>query len=299
MTHRFSIITPFANASKYYDTYIESLIASAKYDKNSFELILIDNNTNTLDFDPTFSKILSPLSIHTRQIKYRDIPSSYAARNYGANFSSSSLLCFVDIDCIFTTSWMEQINIYFSSSSLEMICGSIICYCENDSPFTIYDDLVYLNRSFYKGFPIGQTANLVCPKEIFEACNQFSDATSGADILFCKKAIDMGYTIIENPSLRLLHPLRTSLKALFSKIKRVSKGQRPTSSYKTFLACIKSFCCLFLLLDFWLFLLLLFKSNYFKTTSMFMILKCIIAGSLFSFSFRVLRTFNLIIFLLS
>lgn len=98
----FSIITPFFNAKKYFDLYLQKL-KDQSY--TNWECILIDDYSEDNGFekikllinnDPRIKVYKNPLS--------KNIKSPYQARNYGITKAKGEYICFLDIDDY----WLEN-----------------------------------------------------------------------------------------------------------------------------------------------------------------------------------------------
>lgn len=292
MTYSFSIITPFSNATKYYQPYVNSLLSASSHCNLSFEILLVDNNIDSPSIDEDLLQLIAKIP-NSILLKYTEVASSYAARNFGASHASAPILCFIDIDCIFTSDWFNSISSFPLEYLNYIVCGMIQTYSPEITPSSIYDDLNFLNISYYRCNPLGQTANLLCPRYIFKACGGFNQVESGADIQFCKRAIETGYGTKLVKSFVILHPLRTSISAVFSKLKRVASGQIPSSRLSKLRALIKNLLLALTNLDLLRFLILLSRSQYLFTSSYLMIFNSFLHAAFFSLYFRLRRTYVL------
>src|SRR4051812_18060031 len=107
-----SVIICSYNRADYIIGALESLNAQT-LDKKKFEVHVVDNNSidNTSDLVQEYISQHSPLNL--RYLTESKQGASFA-RNTGAAFSSSPLLCFMDDDAVAEKEYLERILHFFS-----------------------------------------------------------------------------------------------------------------------------------------------------------------------------------------
>lgn len=102
MSEFISVIIPAYNAQKTIKKCLDSILAS-NYDKNLFEVIVVDNNS----FDETASLIKS----YENVIYLKETTQGRSfARNSGAKIAKGSLLAFVDSDVFIEKDWLKYLS---------------------------------------------------------------------------------------------------------------------------------------------------------------------------------------------
>lgn len=133
-----SLIVPTYNRSKFLNASLESF-KNQSLSKNSFEIIVVDNNSK----DETKNVVLS--FIHNNKdvdIKYVFEKSQglHYARNSGVINASGKIIVFGDDDIIATTDWLKNIlNEFETNEDVGIVGGKIIPMWKSNPPRWVYD----------------------------------------------------------------------------------------------------------------------------------------------------------------
>ncbi|WP_231757168.1 glycosyltransferase [Microbulbifer elongatus] len=217
----FSVIVPVYNQWQFIPGLIDKLRLQS-YGVEDVEVLLVDNGSSEL-------QVPDELPENVR-VLYCEDRGSYAARNFGARFSSGNWLVFTDADCLPETEWLEQIARAISSSNGEnrIIAGGIDSYCEEVNPtlYEIYDIVRGIPQERYVSHGYGATANLTVPRKAIDMLEGFNHQLySGGDADFCRRARNQGFDIVYVSSALAQHRTRSSWEEIATKARRVKGGQ--------------------------------------------------------------------------
>ena len=221
-----SIIIPVFNGLEYLDSFIGSYIEMIERESILHEVIIVDN-TSTDNFKSRLLVVIAEKKLSNwHYFSYVEKQSSYAARNYGVSVSKGNILGFVDIDCVFTSNWLVEVNKYQEEKAL-YVAGNVKLYSQYMKPniFEAYDFTASFQLERYKKKKVGITANLIVPKDVCVKVGGFDEVMSGGDIAFCQKCQAYHFTYIFDSNLLVTHPARKSYADIVQKMKRVSIGQ--------------------------------------------------------------------------
>lgn len=147
------------------------------------------------------------------------------ARNAGAAAARGRILAFTDADCLPEPGWISA-----GVAALERadIAGGhmvVMIEREGGGPRTgaeafetvfAFDNRTYVER---KGFSV--TANLFCPRRVFDAVGPFKNGLS-EDLEWCHRARDRGFSITYAADATVAHPARADWAQLLKKWKRLN-----------------------------------------------------------------------------
>lgn len=212
-----SIIVPVYDAQENIAQLIESLL-SQKYHNDLLEIIIVDNNSTdqTREIARRF-----PVTL----LEKNDVQSSYAARNEGIKNAAGDYLAFTDADCIATDYWLSEGISALISESADLAAGKVEFYFSKEKTAAeMYDSITHLQgKQYVTEKQAAQTANLFVKASLFKNVGLFSEAVSGADVTWTKKAADNGFKLIYIPKAVVRHPTR-KLKQLLKKRFRTGAG---------------------------------------------------------------------------
>lgn len=187
-------------------------------DAGDFEIIVVDNAEK--HNPPERIRSINGISlIHEQK------PGSYAARNAGASVAKGRYLAFTDSDCLPDRTWLESAEMLFEQEQCDLIGGRIDLFrVENSSDWAyIYERYTAFpqSRNVPKGHSV--TANLLMRRDVFEQLEGFNhEIKSGGDWEFSRRAVEAGFRLIYGDEVRVKHPARETVAAIFKKQKRFS-----------------------------------------------------------------------------
>lgn len=182
-----SVIVPIYNG----EDDLPDLLAGLQgqdYPRDRVDYWLVDNGSR--DRTPEILRAAAQSQdIQIHALTYRDIQSSYAARNAGILAATGQILAFTDADCQPEPSWLRELVQPFADPAVGLVAGGIQAlpsqhwlerYAERQGTLSQTNTL---NHSF---LPYGQTANLAVRAEVFPQAGLFRPhLTTGGDADFC------------------------------------------------------------------------------------------------------------------
>ena len=217
-----SVIIPVYNDGRRLQ-YCLSALEKQTYPKESFEVIVVDNNS-----DERIGPIVNeyPHAVLT----YEQQPGSYVARNKGLSIAKGEIIAFTDSDCIPAVDWIEKgVSKLIQTDNCGLVAGKIELTFQNakrPTPVEIYESLTAFDqKNKVESFKHGVTANLFTYKRIFEKVGLFNpELKSGGDVEWGKRVYHYGYRQSYAANCCVQHPARRTLAQLFFKTSRVEGG---------------------------------------------------------------------------
>jgi len=223
-----SIIIPVYNSSFFLPHLFDSLI-SQQIEKNTYEVIFVDNNSFDNSALLIKSFINSNAGINGRYLKYSDKQSSYMARNYGVAASNGNILAFTDADCILDRNWLKNIYTFYINNKNQnvIVAGDIKLIIENSqSIWENFDFIGFLNNEqTFKSKHGAATANLIVPKHIFYNVGEFLPIKSGGDFEWSVRAYKTKFFFEFKPDIIIYHPTRKTYSEIRKKFIRIAEGR--------------------------------------------------------------------------
>jgi len=215
-----SIIIPVYNNPDGIKKLLDSVL-NQSIKRDLYEVIVVDNNST----DRTRDVIRRyPVELKVE----RDIQSSYAARNRGLKEAKGDFIAFIDSDCIPTETWLESGIEPLYNNKADMVAGGIEFLpnqLEDRSLAQLYDSLFNIQMQEAKKGKKAPTANLFCKWDVIDKVGLFStQAISGEDIEWTKRATEAGFNLVYQPESLVYHPSR-DFKSLLQKYHRIGIGQ--------------------------------------------------------------------------
>ena len=217
-----SVIIPVFNDNERLALCLES-IANQTYPKAKYEIILVDNNSDSspADIISKFDNVI----LETEQKNRGD-----AARNKGLSVAKGEVIAFTDSDCIPAPDWIEKgVSMLVNHSDYGIVGGRLDVYPRNPekiSSVEMWDIIFAFNqKSHVEEGNFAVTANLFTRKNVFNKVGTFDDKlfTCG-DQEWGKRAFSHGIKIIYGDDVVIRHPARHSLKQFCKKEKRIISG---------------------------------------------------------------------------
>jgi GT2 family glycosyltransferase len=137
-----------------------------------------------------------------------------AARNIGVRHARSSMLCFIDADCVAHDNWLAALLERHAAGN--RIVGGSVCF-DTDSYWRLVDNLSMFHE-YMDTSPAGQrpylpTLNLLIERTVFDAVGPLDESLlRGEDIDWTIRARRAGFELCFEPSARVIHrPDRSGL----------------------------------------------------------------------------------------
>jgi glycosyltransferase involved in cell wall biosynthesis/GT2 family glycosyltransferase len=186
------------------------------------ELLLVDNTAD--------QEVESVPGAGIRLVRAPRERSSYYARNVGADAAGNDWLLFVDSDCRPSATLLDD---YFEAEvdpRCGILAGSVEAAPDQDATVARYARARgHLDESFHldaEPHPAGITANLMVRREVWDSLGGFHEGVkSGADIEFCWRAQDAGWTLTHVSAARVEHLHVETLAELVRKTSRHAAGR--------------------------------------------------------------------------
>ncbi|MCI2239880.1 glycosyltransferase [Paenibacillus sp. TRM 82003] len=156
-------------------------------------------------------------------------PGSYAARNAAVARASGDVLAFTDSDTLPDPSWVSA-AVRALDAGARVVAGRVRVYprdARRPHPVEAFEvvNAFRQDRTVPRGFAV--TANLVVPREVFDAVGPFDDGLlSGGDAQWCARAVAAGYPLTYVPDAVVRHPARESYAEAWKKLCRVQEGRQ-------------------------------------------------------------------------
>jgi glycosyltransferase involved in cell wall biosynthesis len=195
------------------------------YPGHLYEVIVVDN-----DSTEPIACIVERFA-HARLVREAR-HGSYAARNAGVERARGEVIAFTDADCVPAPGWLERGVARLTRDdecAVAVVAGRIEVFAQSrrrPNAVERYEMLVALAQvEFVNSYGFGATANLFTFMEVFERVGPFlAELKSGGDLEWGRRAKGRGYRLEYADDVRVSHPARSSLAALYSKMVRVTGG---------------------------------------------------------------------------
>ncbi|MBZ6075878.1 glycosyltransferase family 2 protein [Microvirga puerhi] len=208
-----AVIIPHYRDEERLDKCLGALAANDGFD--SVEVIVVDNDSG-IDLSPLSSKYPSV------QFVIETTRGAAATRNRGVRESSSSMLFFIDSDCVPAPNWLRAGRAALQKS--DIVGGSVDLFDETPPPRNgaqIFETVFAFNQRQYiekQGFSV--TANLLTWRHVFADVGGFRSRVS-EDVDWCHRALKKGYRLVFDDGVVVAHPTRRDLSDLTRKWKRM------------------------------------------------------------------------------
>lgn len=217
-----AVILPFAGTRAAAERSLAALAAIELGDHD--EVVVLDNQPGRAvpgSSEPRFSVVADSSE-----------RSSYYARNRGAEVASAEWLLFVDADCRPAPSILDE---YFAepiADGCAILAGGVIAAVGQQGFAARYArDRGHVSETFHvAGFSdvpaAGITANLLVRRAALEQVGGFHEGVfSGADVEFCWRVQDAGWTLVHRPSAKVEHEHAPTIAAALRKCRRYGAGR--------------------------------------------------------------------------
>lgn len=222
----YSIIIPVYNGALTLSLLLKS-IGDIEFNKDQFEITLIDNNSNDQSSNIIKNFISENHKLKVQYLFFDKVQSSYAARNYGVKHSKGDILIFTDSDCRFDSKYLKKLDQYVKTSNCHYILlgGRIVFNIQDPKNlWEVYDSISSLQNKTNANNNKSVTANLVCSIDVFRTVGEFNENTSGGDFEWTKRTLDFGFKLKYNDNITIYHPTRKTFREIKRKYYRFGLG---------------------------------------------------------------------------
>jgi len=218
-----AVVLPFAGTSAEARAMLEALAVIEL--RPGDEMVIVDNQPG--------GAVPEPAAEAFRVVADSDERSSYFARNRGTEESNAPWLLFLDADCRPTASLLDE---YFSEPPGDrcgIVAGGVVSLAGQPGFAAAYaSDRGHVSElPHVEGLdgapPAGITANLLVRREAFDGVGGFQEGVfSGADLEFCWRVQEAGWTLEHRPAARVEHAHSPTIAAGRRKARRYGSGRR-------------------------------------------------------------------------
>src|SRR5581483_5569464 len=195
------------------------------YPRENFEIIVVDN-ASTIEMSAIKDEF-----VDVRWLR-EDKPGSYAARNCGLQHASGEIIALTDSDCLPTPPWLENATAALAESRATILGGRIEFPAPAKGRLSVYEaleeatTLMIDHRRVIEERGLGFTANIITYMSVFERVGYFNpELKSSGDFEWIERAKERGEILKYADSVVVLHPRRSSFKAICGRRRRVGGGK--------------------------------------------------------------------------
>lgn len=219
-----SVVIPCYGHAEHLHGCLEAL--TAQLDAPPFEVIVVDNSPA-----PTIRSQDLPAGVI---LEHQPIPGSYAARNRGIESATAAVIAFTDADCIPRADWVSAIHRASEDHPGSILVGLVDLGAGRATTPYLYQSLLgFKQESYVSKGDFGATANLACPRELFDEVGPFdARLRSGGDAEWCQRAVrQFGVPLLLCRDIRVEHPPRGFME-LIRKERRLAGGRRLRETHR-------------------------------------------------------------------
>lgn len=217
MSPGLSVIVPHFHDLASLDRCLECL-SHQTYSTNQFEIIVADNNS-----PEGFDEVARVVAGRARLTLVTE-PGAGPARNGAVALARGEVLAFTDCDCLPEPDWL--VAGIRALRSCDIVGGAMAVLVSDPAHMTAEEAFervfAFDNRSYVmrKGFTV--TANLFCPRAIFDRVGGFLSTRVSEDVEWCHRARQAGFSLGYAPEAVVGHPARRSWPDLVKKTRRTN-----------------------------------------------------------------------------
>ncbi len=202
-----------------------SALAGQDFGDDRFEVIVVDDGST----DRTREVARAFSFVHL--IERAESGGSYVARNEGLRSARGKVIAITDADCQPDRGWLSAGWESLATDSTKVIAGFIRMPLEpSPSIAAMVDVMRHLDQERYVQGGSAATANLFAAAETFEHVGPFDERLrSSGDAEWTRRAARLGHELVFDPAVAIVHPPRTTARALLRKARRVGEGNRAAS----------------------------------------------------------------------
>lgn len=201
-----SVIVPAYNSARTIDRCLRAF--AVQETSHRFEVLVVHSGT-----DDTCALAERALpGTRTLQLPERAIPPR--ARSIGVQHARGEILAFIDSDIYVSPTWIDHV-VRAMGTGYDLVCGSI----ENANPHSAVsraEQLLMFNE-FMPDQPehpawFALSGNTVLRRSAYERFGPFVEVRAAEDIVFSRRLLAAGGTILFYPDLRVRHDNRTTMR---------------------------------------------------------------------------------------
>jgi glycosyltransferase involved in cell wall biosynthesis len=186
-----------------------------------FEVIVVDDAST----DDTPRAIGAFPGVRLLRLSQR--AGAYVARNRGLAAATGRVIAITDADCRPAPEWLERGAARVTDHPDAVIGGHIAMPLGPRPSLAAMVDVVHhLDQGrAIEEFGYAVTANLFAARGTFSAVGEFDERLmSSGDVEWTRRAVRLGHPLLYAPDAVVLHPPRTTARALLKKARRVAEG---------------------------------------------------------------------------
>jgi glycosyltransferase involved in cell wall biosynthesis len=197
-------------------------LAAQTLPADQFEVIVVDDAST--DETPAVAASYDGVTLVTLDSRR----GSYVARNRGLAQARGRFIAITDADCRPDTRWLERGVSYLAQDESAVLAGHIsMPLTERPTLAAMVDVIHHLDQKRYVEEGCAVTANLFASSATFDAVGGFNEALlSSGDVEWTRRAHDSGHRLVYAQGAIVVHPPRTSARALLRKGRRTAEGMR-------------------------------------------------------------------------
>lgn len=214
-TPRISVVVPHYNDLVRLDRCLAAL-ASQSLSSDEYEIIVSDNNS------PVGLAAVEQAVAGRARVTVAMTPGAGPARNAGAQAARGQILAFTDSDCVPDVHWLERGVAALETA--DFVGGEMKVLVPVDRAMSgaeAFESIfAFDNETYVKEKHFTVTANLLCPRSVFEKVGPFRTEVS-EDNEWCWRARDMGLKLGYAKGAIVGHPARANWDELTGKWRRI------------------------------------------------------------------------------
>ncbi len=190
---RLSFVIPVLNGERFIGRCLEHIRREAG---SADQIIVVDNGST----DRTLDIVRSAAGTALLQAPGVTIA---ALRNFGARAASGDALAFIDADCLLCPGWRASVVRVLADPAV----------AATGSFYDLPDDATWVERAWWSFRPAHEhrtifliSGNLVVRREVFDRVGGFDERlVTDEDTDISRRLVSMGATLVEAPSVRVVH----------------------------------------------------------------------------------------------
>jgi GT2 family glycosyltransferase len=197
-------------------------LAAQTLPADQFEVIVVDDAST--DETPAVAASYNGV----RLVKLTSRRGPYVARNRGLAEARGRFIAITDADCRPDARWLERGVSYLARDESAVVAGHVsMPLTDRPTLAAMVDVIHHLDQQRYVEEGCAVTANLFASSATFDAVGGFNEALlSSGDVEWTRRAHDSGHRLVYGPGAIVVHPPRTSARALLRKGRRTAEGMR-------------------------------------------------------------------------